>query len=540
MATEVQTAPVLAAEPEGPSALDYLSVLRRRLRTILVPAVLVALLGGVVALLLPPRYEAATTFRVDDPQLMREALGGAVPIPPHKPLLYRAESEIKSPRFLSPIIARVGLTEGYNVNDPQEFTQLLDHVRKHLSVRIDKATQGPDLIEVSYQGRNQRKVVDFVREIRKSYDVYFLAQFRERVRDWFESARSEVDARSQRLTAAEVAQQAFLESDERRLLGSLRVLEARVTDLQGEERKLASEIKELIAQENALRAQMSGVDPVQRIRRAVVNEQARTVSEQLKEAREALNVMLLRNYTEINADLKKQRELVALLTEQLDALSSDSFAVDEAPNPFYAELEGEAYRLKRLADSKHKTLTDLRAQLTRAQDDLRLAPEVEHRAASLAGDVDATRAEKELAEHRFGRAKSTWEQVRDANLFRTLDESVGNEPAVFPSVPLFMLIGLAAGLMLGIGVAFMQEFSGATYVTTAQVRSVVPVPVLGEVARLSPVEDHARTRGGRGWIALLVLVAVLAVLHVMYFQDELAASLPSPLIDLMDSIYRRG
>ena len=79
-------------------------------------------------------------------------------------------SDIKSRRFLRPIVAKVGLNEGFNLNDTLEETEFYGYVFKNLTIQVpnvqQRASAGPDVVRMSYKGRHQSKNVEFLNEIR--------------------------------------------------------------------------------------------------------------------------------------------------------------------------------------------------------------------------------------------------------------------------------------------------------------------------------------------------------------------------------------
>ena len=115
-------------------------------------------------------------------------------------------------------------------------------------------------------------------------------------------------------------------------------------------------------------------------------------------------------------------------------------------------------------------------------------------------------------------------------------------PMVFPSVPLFLGIGAGAGLLLGIGLAFLREFSGMTFTTSSQVQSVLPVAVLGEVGRIATADERkqASRKSIRRWVILAVIVALLTGVHVMYFNKEWSKHLPAVVVRTLDQVYDKG
>jgi uncharacterized membrane protein YfcA len=109
-------------------------------------------------------------------------------------------------------------------------------------------------------------------------------------------------------------------------------------------------------------------------------------------------------------------------------------------------------------------------------------------------------------------------------------------------VPLFVFIGGAIGLLIGIGVAFIREFAGLVFATAMQVQSSLPVMVVGEVASITThAERQAVLRQRiRRWAIASLVVLLLVTLHALYLKEEWTQYLPPDLVSVMDKIYQGG
>lgn len=546
MSGELKTnssAPVLTAtpvEPEGPNLLDYLGMFRRRIRTIVVPAILLAILGGVLAVVLPKQYEAETKFIIKDPGLMDGSKGTSSVRMSHKPLLIRAEDEIKSPRFLRPIINRLGISEGYNVARPDEFSELLDYIDRNLKVAIDKARVGPDRVVIRYRGRNQAKVVEFVDSVREAYRDLFRDQFRRPVRESYSTAAKAVEEFERELADLRAEQEKHASSADAALLNQGQRLGREAERLQEQlsnaERDFESTGIRLTKAENQLRAR-----PMDSIQKTLVeNEAKKEIGLRLELARGALNELLLKGLTDLTPEVQQARAAVSALEAEFNSVDD----VIERPGQIVKdelrlELEGVVFGLKRDLEARQKDISDLKARLKTVNKDLAKIPEVEARDERIRSQIKRVERELGIANQAFGDYRESWESVRDADLFRVLDYPHANDPPVFPSMPIFILIGLVGGLFVGLGLAVMREFSGMTYATAAQVKGAVPIPVLGEVSRIVSEEEmeQERSRRRRNFLIFGLIAGIIGLLHLFYFHEDLSTHMPASLASLMDKIY---
>lgn len=527
-------------EAEGPGLLDYLGMFRRRIRTILLPAFLLAILGGVLAVVLPKQYQAETKFVVKDISL--GSLGrnqGAIQIQ-HKPLLLRTEDEIKSPQFLQPIINRLGISEGYNVSRPEEFSELLDYINKNLKIAVDKAKVGDDRVVIRYRGRNQAKVVEFIDTVRENYRDHFQKQFRRPAREKFQQSMAAKEALGRQLNAVQAEYRVHASSKDAYLLTEgkgLREEAVKLRDAKTEAEVRFSSLKsELTRAENQLRQ----APPESREKSLIPNEEKLSLIGLRDAAKAEVNRLLAKGLTDLTAELKNAKGAVAELDQQINALD-DTIELPGriVPNDQWGALSTEVFRLKRALEAKDEEIKEYGKRLKEIEKDLALIPEIEARDARLKGEI--ARLEDQLVPVNRAHVlfQDHWEEVRDADLFRVLEFPHANDPPVFPSVPIFILIGLAAGLFVGLGLAILREFSGMTYATAAQVKGAVPIPVLGEVSRIVSDEElqDERRRRRRNILIIVLIVALIGLLHLFYFNEDLSRHLPTELASFMDKIY---
>ncbi|MEZ6194474.1 MAG: Wzz/FepE/Etk N-terminal domain-containing protein [Planctomycetota bacterium] len=534
------TSLVSVQEAEGPGLLDYLGMFRRRLKTILFPAVLMALLGGLVAFILPNQYEATTKFVVNDVGTAKEGLGGGG-MPPHKPLLVRAEDEMKSPAFLRPIIDSIGISEGYNVTRPDEFSELLDYIDDNLRVRLDKAPQGADRILIVYQGRNQAKVVEFVDAVRESYRDLFRDQYRRQPREWYNSAVALVQNIERQLTTKQVEMQAHAATPDVGLLNRGPEYRREAEDLRSDrderQRELTALNLKLARAQNQLREL-----PAESVRRRFVeNEAKKEARAKYDAALKILNELVeYRKLLDTTDEVKRARAEVDRLKKNLDALDDRIEQPSEvAPNDQRQALQLEILNYRREIEAQEEQVRAAGRRLAELNDLLRRIPEIEARDERLKGEIEALQLRLERAQRARQDAEGTWVRVKDAELFRVLEYPHGNDPPVFPSMPLFILIGAAAGFFIGLGVAFLKEFSGMTYATSAQVKHAMTLPILGEVSRIVS-EDERRRESAKRWRTITIVglvLTVLGMLHLFYFHPDLAGYLPTKVGEVMDKIY---
>ncbi|MEE9393065.1 MAG: Wzz/FepE/Etk N-terminal domain-containing protein [Planctomycetota bacterium] len=541
MPTELQPLPqVTNIEPDGPSVLDYLGMFRRRSKTILLPMLIMAILAGIVAFVIPPQYEAKTKFQIDDPGLLKNVVGIGGAIAPHKPLLNAIDDEIKNPLFLGDLITKVGINEGFNVSKPAEFIDLIKYIEENLKVQLDKANAGPDRVLISYTGRNQSKVVNFVNEIRDAYAVHFQKRYRDPSHFAYQATFDTVDNQERTLRGRQAALKAYLAlPNTKRLLGTGPGLSNRLEKLREEEFRLVRNAESLNTQLAQASLQLKAMKPRLQSEKFIPNPAKESLRMELAQFQAEYNSVAIA-MTDLAPQVKTAREKMERARASFAAEKSYLVVPDTIEsNKLYVQTEGERNKIRRDLDANAKELIRIKKQIQGTATELGRVPEVDAQVAAIERDISSRGAELRKARLRHGRMEANWTRVRDASLFRTIRFPNGNEPPVFPSIPLFLAIGAMAGLLVGIGVAFLREFSGMTFATTAQVKNAMPLPVLGEVARIvsDAEEREERVKRTRTFLILGLVVILLGTLHLFYFEKSLSRHLPASVIRVMDKIY---
>jgi len=83
-----------------------------------------------------------------------------------------------------------------------------------------------------------------------------------------------------------------------------------------------------------------------------------------------------------------------------------------------------------------------------------------------------------------------------------------------PNRVLVSLIGLAAGLGLGIGLVFAKEFFDKSFIDVQDAKEFLGVPLLGAISKITTVEEIARARTKERWIYSAVLLVCFVIVLV--------------------------
>ena len=107
---------------------DYLAMLRRRLKVILIPALLAPLAGFLISFAFPPKYTSQSLVMVDE-QKVPEGYVKPVVTEDLSQRIASMEQQVLSRNRLTPVIDRFGLTKkGKSVDD------VVDEIQKNVTI----------------------------------------------------------------------------------------------------------------------------------------------------------------------------------------------------------------------------------------------------------------------------------------------------------------------------------------------------------------------------------------------------------------------
>lgn len=527
---------------------DYLSVFSRRAWLIVIPFLVVLGVSAALAFLLPAQYKADTVMVVEDTAVLDSVYSNVDIVLPVKPLLTTIKQVILRRGFLDEIVDDHDIREGYDVNNPRDKTRLFTHILTRLKVRLVTQDDGPDVIHIEYQGRDARKVTNFVNGVREKYKKSVIDRRRQEVRKRLDDLEARLKVARRAAEAADQNYERFQRENDYQVFDG--------KSLSSKHLRLAA-VKEQLAGEQVNQEHSSKeLDEVT----ALLNAERKVVNRSTTQAKNMAWVDQHTAIRNLEARLKAARDkfterypLIGQLEKQLtierDKLNQipeyDASEKREEINPIWERLKERQDTLKARLQGIAASIEALDRQRIRLEEQVDLMPTLQRQEGQLFRRRETAIENASVLARRTTALQSTWNKLnsKEGDIFRTLQAPLAEEAdswdPVFPSVPLFVGIGAFIGLLIGAGLAFLVEFSSSSFVTVNQLRRTLPVAVLGQMGTLRTSEDvkKRRTRRLVTWVIVLAIVAVLVYAHVCYFNAELRSNLPTWLFKIMKSFY---
>lgn len=540
----------LVQQQQGPGLSDYVNVIRRRIWQVIGPFLGLAVAGLGVAFLIPREYKGITELEVIDPDAgvatVFTQVGYSVP---HKHLLTTIPQDVRQVEFLAPLVEQFGITEGYNLNVQRDRNRLFERMRKKVAVNTVLVKSGTDLVEFEYQGRDAERVVQFINALRQKWQDQFVARYHsavvsveDHVKKVFEEAQGAfMDAQAKYRNFQEANGSDYWGKDPGGQARSR--LDRMKADIEGWELELTTEQATL----RAVTEQLKSVRPTDKMDVARKRNPDWVKQSAVIETVSAKVRQLEADYYDTWKPLKDARVLLEeekAKLEKIPEFQTDSFV--QGPTPLWIKLSGDQTQAQTTIARLREKIEKAQISINQLENEVKVIPEKSAQAAILRDAVDTAgvQLDKALKMRAIVAATRDRVQANAKRFFRvtiefTPEEARSFDP-VWPNYALFAGIGAFVGLLIGGAIAFIGEFTSSAFTTPNQVRYLLQVPVLGEVAPIFTIgEQRARKRRRRVVLMVLGVIAVaLLIVHLMWFdKDNWRAELPPAIRDLMRRIY---
>ena len=493
---------------------DYLSMLRRRVKLILIPTLLAPIVGFVVSLFVPAKYTSTALVLVEAQQVptgvvqsvVTEDLGQRIAT---------MQQQVLGVNRLRPMVDRLGLARG-----GKSIDEVIDDIRANMQVqavvtdlaqlpnadgskkRPGQSTSVPGFT-VSITWSNAREAQTICNEL-TSMLLTENQSSRERVAQsttdfisrQLEEAKHNLDDQDSKLAGFKRQYNGQLPGDEDNNLKVLGTLNGQLdanTQTINRAQQDKSYTESLLSQQVAAWKSSQGTSNPQSLQQQLTARQAQLLDLQGK-------------YTDDHPDVIKAKADIAELKKKLAEVNSA--APDSTDTTDKGNL-AEPPEIRQLRLQVHQ-YSDVLAQATREQkrlaDQIKLyqsrvaiSPEVEEKYKLITRDYDT--AQKFYADL-LGK-KSTSEMATDMERRQQGEQMRLSIPANLPDSPsfpnrfVFAAAGLGGGVVLGLALALWLELRDKSIRTEADVEASLQMPVLVSLPWVTV--DHLKNGNGGFW-----------------------------------------
>lgn len=472
---------------------DYLAMLRRRARIILIPALLAPLVGFLISYAFTPKYTSQSLILVEG-QKVPESMVQPVVSEDLTARVATLQQQVLSQTRLQPVVERV-----YPGQSSQEVGEIIDNIRLNMAVEpviTDLSQIGGKRkpggqsspvpgFYVNYTASSPREAQEICNELTSLLVDENLKSVQaaatgtsDVLSKGLEDAKHNLDDLDARLAAFKKQYVGQLPGDEENnlkiLMGLNSQLEANTQTLNRAQQDKAYTESMLAQQVAAWKTSQSSTNP-------------QTLEKQLSDLQSQL-LDLQARYTADHPDVIKAKADIAEVKKKLAEVNKASPDPNDASSEKSSALEPPDIRQLRLQIHQY---ADLIAAGTRDQKRLQqeiavyqgrvsLSPGIEEQYKAMARDYDNAQKNYQDLLAKKSTADLTVKmnnQSQGERMFPLNPASLPDSPS-FPNRLLFAGGGLGAGLALGLGLALWLEFRDKSIRTEADAEAALELPIL--------------------------------------------------------------
>ncbi|MCL6609525.1 MAG: hypothetical protein K6T74_15685 [Geminicoccaceae bacterium] len=493
--------------------IDQLSGLLRLVRrgrwTCLAIAWAVAVLGCLVVVLLPSRYESTARIYADTDGMLGPLLKGITVETDLSRQLDVMQRTILSRPNLERVIDRAGLAS----RAPDAVAR--ERLVADLKAGIRVTSQGWNLFTVAYRDRDPAAAQRVVGALLEIFVATNLGVSREELAVARRFIDEQIAVQGRALDEAERRLAEF----QKRHAGTLPGEQGYFASLQEVRRQIAEIRRELDgarAEQAALQRQLAGVPPTISAARAAVGGvgDGRRIGEELAALRRRL-VELKARFTDRHPDVLATEEAIAAL-EGRAARAGDGTAAATVSNPVYEQIRLRIAQKEAEIANHESRLARAEAELARLEAQGRTMPEAEAELKRLMRDYEVIKRNyDELLERReAARIAEEVDSRTDRVSFRVVEPPTAPlVPASPPRLLLLAAVPLLAGAA-GTGAVMLRGLVIDPFDSVRKLQRTYPLKVLGAVSEVVTPQVRARRRLGNMLFAAATGLLFLFVVGV--------------------------
>src|SRR5579864_4747029 len=475
---------------------DYLAMLRRRARVILIPAVLAPVVGFLISYAFPPKYTSQSTILVER-QKVPENMVQPVVSEDWTARVATLQQQVLSQTQLQPIVQKI-----YPNKSGQEMSQIIDDIRENMTVEPvvsdlsltsgtlkKKPGQSSPVpgFTVSFTAANAREAQQICNELTSLMvtenlkEIQATAQGTSDVLDrGIEDGKRNLDNQDSKLAAFKKQYMGQLPGDEdnniKLLAGLNSQLDAYTQALNRAEQDRAYAQSLLSQQLAAWSSSQTSMNP-------------ENLQKQLAELQSQLMTLQAR-YTDDHPDVVKTKNDIAEVKRKLKEMNSasapDAGNTDKGSASEPAEIKQLRLQIHQYDQSIAQATREqklLQDQIRTYQGRLSLSPGVEERYKALMRDYETAQKfyNDLLAKKNESEMQTDMERRQQGEQMSLLNPANPPDSPSFPNRLLFAGGGLAAGLTFGMGLAIWLELRDKAIRTEQDVVAILELPTLVSV-----------------------------------------------------------
>ncbi|HXY55256.1 MAG TPA: chain-length determining protein [Nitrospirota bacterium] len=503
------------------SVSDILTIVKRRRKALIIPALAVLLITATVLLIWKPVFRSTSTILIEEQEISREYVMAAVTSYAEQ-RLQQINQRIMSAARLLEIINRFNLYAEKRKKMSSE--EIIDDMRKKdikfetvmadvIDRRTGQKTTATIAFTVSYEGTDPQMVQQVATILASLY---------------LEENMRVVDQQTEGTTK-------FLEEEMKSVQASLADLEKKIADYKEKHNRALPELLQFNLQNmdwnERNRDQLNEQLRSLREKESYYQTQLATIApdtinqdkERLKDLRVLLNGLKAR-YSDEYPDVIKTKAEIATLERKLQQQANEPTVQQKPDNPAYVALASQLASVQSEIKSVKRQIDDLDKKRDDFKRRLEASPKVEEGYKNLMVERNNTQAKYDDLMRKYMESKVAHglEKEQMGERFTLIDPARLPEKPVRPNRPAIFLIGLILAIGSGAGAASLQEAFDRSARKTDDLAKIFPFPVLTEIREIITVEEEKRKKMRfRTTIVSSLLILIIIVLVIHFFVMDM-------------------
>jgi polysaccharide chain length determinant protein (PEP-CTERM system associated) len=496
---------------------DYKVMLRRRLKMILIPALLAPLPAFLVSYAFPPKYTSQSLVLVEG-QKVPENMVQPVVSEDLTARVVTLQQQVLSQSHLRPMVERL-----YPNKNSQEVGQIIDAIRQNMTVEpVDAdlapigsttgkkkpASQASSLpgFHIGFTASNPQEAQQICNELttllvdENLKSVQAAASGTSDVLSkGLEDAKHNLDELDAKMAEFKKKYVGQLPGDEENnlkiLMGLNSQLDANTQTLNRAQQDKSYTESMLAQQLGAWKTSQSSTNP-------------ETLEKQLSDLQSQL-LQLQAHYTDDHPDVIKAKADIAEVKKKLAEINqASSNAVEPADQkasasepPEIRQLRQQVHQYEDLIASGTRDQKRLQQEIAEYQGRISLSPAIEEEYKSLARDYDNAQKDYQDLLTKKSSANLTIRMTNQSEGERMFPLNPANLPdsPSFPNRLLFLGGGLGAGLAVGFGLALLMELGDKSIHNEADAEAALELPILITIPWVDGTETNGRNARHKFW-----------------------------------------
>ncbi|MCD4719608.1 MAG: hypothetical protein K8S13_07065 [Desulfobacula sp.] len=513
---------------------DYIKILKRRIWSLIIPFMMIVIIAGAVALLLPPVYKSTSTILIEQREIPAEYVTSSMTTFAEQRMQSINQRVLTSSRLLE-------LINKFDLYADQKKKKTIDEiiakmredlVLEPVNVEIADRKSGRTAtatiaFTLSYEGKEAQKVQRVANTITSLFLKEDLKVRKHQASSTFEFLEAEKEKVRGKVAEYEKAIAEFKKQNAQSLPELFQMNMQAMDNLQRNIDGAKENLRALKEKESELAEQLTNT-PVD-LESTMPQREIKEDDERRLEALKMELINLKTKFSDLYPDVKKLKQEITELAVKVEQSKKEKEAEeaskkDEAiKNPAYVTLSSRLAGIRSDIGSVKNNLKDLKKEKDICKAKLTATPGVEEKYSALLiernilkskfADLQAKMMESQVAEE--------LESKQKGERFTLVESARLPEKPYKPNRLAIMLIGIVLGIGAGVGFASIVEFSDTSFRDGEALARATGFPVLTEVPNIITREDRMKRMIKRLVIfsAIVVIIVISIFLFDTYVMD---------------------